>query len=98
MAIKAKIKAKDSGPLFIDFWLNFSASRRVFGGDHHHKKFYPFSWPISRFIGVGGINRERLVGFFRRFFIFRPLFPIEKVQVFDIFFFNMTRVDLTHNR
>ena len=59
MAIKAKMKAKDPGPLFMDFWLIFLASRRVFGRDYTHKKFHVFMWLLSRFIGVGGINRER---------------------------------------
>ena len=60
MAIKAKIKAKEPGPLSMDFWLIFLASRRVFGRDYHHKKFHVFMRHLSRVRGVGGINRERL--------------------------------------
>ena len=60
MAIKAKIKAKDPRPFFMDFWSIFLASRRVFGRDYYHKKFHAFIWLPSSFRGVGGINRERL--------------------------------------
>ena len=76
----------------------FFASNWVLGRDFHHKKFHPFSWPISGFIGVGGLYRERLALFFRRFFNFRPSFPIQKVKSSEILFLHMIRVDVIHNR
>ena len=55
-------------------------------------------WLLSKFRGVGGINRERLAWFFRRFFVVRHLFSIEQVKNLEIFFLNVIKVDLTHNR
>ena len=97
MAIKAKTKASAPKLLYRDFWWIFFTKYWVFPMDYHHKKFHAFLWPISRFRGVGGMKRERAAWIFQRFFIFRPSFPIEKVQVFDIFFLNIIRVDLTIN-
>ena len=89
MAIKAKIKAKAPGPLFINCWPIFLASNRVFGMKYHHKKFQPFLWCIARFRGGCGMNGERVAWIFHSFFNFQPSFLIIIENIFGIFFLNM---------
>ena len=44
MAIKAKIKARALGPLYMDIWSSFLAGERDLGMDYLTKKFHTFPW------------------------------------------------------
>ena len=89
MAIKAKIKATATGPLFLDFPPVSLARSRVFGRNYPHKKFQKFLMSLNAKTAGVRTKRERVVPFFQHFFILRPLFSIANVNIFKIFFLNM---------
>ena len=68
MAIKAKLKAKAPGSLFIDFWSIFLVTNQVSSRHYHHKKFNAFMWHLSRFRGVhSGEKHNKIMGRIKRF-------------------------------
>ena len=79
------------------FWFNFLASSRVFGRNYPLKKFQKFLMSLNAKTAGVRTNRERAVPFFQRFFVLRPLFSIANVNIFNIFFLNITDMAFYHN-
>ena len=97
MAIKAKIKARALGPLYMDLWLSFLASKRDLRIVYEHKKFHSFWWSISwsncYWADFWGEGRP----IFWHFFAFRPSIFKVNANSFGIFFLVMVMVVYIHN-
>ena len=98
MAIKAKIKATALEPFIIDFWSFFLSSNRVLGRTYHLKKFHQLLWTSTILkTAIVLFGETNVSTFFRHFFMFQPLFPMENDQKFAIFFLIMVGVEVIHN-
>ena len=98
MAIKAKIKARALGPLYMDLWLSFLAGKRDLGMDYLTKKFHTFPWFLGAQKCWWTVAAKMGAPFFWVFFHLQPLFPMENVNLFGIFFSDMIKAVFIPNQ